>query len=350
VRREIADGGFIVNCKDLFGIAVALFLLLDPATLQAQSQRLEVVKGRGVLRCGVNPGFVGFSLPDGSGKWRGLDVDMCRAVAAAIFGDAEKVQYVALNAKDRFTALQSGDIDVLARNASWTLTRNTQLGINFVATNFYDGQAFMVRQSANIKSARDLDGASICVISGTDTEKNLADYFGGRGMKFSSIAFDNADNVSQAYFSGRCDAFINDRSQLAAVRSRAPDPQAHVILPETITTELLSPAVRGGDEGWGNVVRWSFYAMIQAEDLGLDSKTIRAAAERSKSPDVLRFAGKIDNLGALLGLDREWAVRIVEQVGNYAESYDRNVKPIGLDRGANRLWKDGGLMIAPSVR
>ena len=333
-----------------FLAVITLVLLLHPGSAWAQSPRLEVVKARGTLRCGVNPSFAGFSLPDNAGNWRGFDIDICRAVAAAVLGDAGKVQYLPLSAKDRFTALQSGDIDVLARNASWTLTRNTQLGINFIGTNFYDGQAFMVKANSNIKSAADLNGASICAISGADTERNLADYFRSRGMKFSTVSYENADNVSDAYFSGRCDAIINDRSQLSSVRSRAIDPQAHIILPEIISTEPLSPAVRAGDDGWANVVRWSFYAMIQAEDLGLDSKAVRATINSSQNPNVLRFAGKTENLGATLGLDRDWAVHIVEQVGNYAESYERNIRPIGLDRGINRLWKDGGLIIAPPMR
>lgn len=338
-----------MTLRSFLAAIIALFLLPSIGAW-AQSQRLEVVKSRGTLRCGVNPSFAGFSLPDNAGNWRGFDIDICRAVAAAVFGDAGKVLYVPLSAKDRFTALQTGDIDVLARNASWTLSRNAQLGINFVGTNFYDGQAFMVRAGANIKSISDLNGASICAIAGTDTIRNLADYFGSRGMKYSSVFFENSDNVTDAYFSGRCDAIINDRSQLASVRSRAADPNAHIILPEILSTEALSPAVRAGDDGWANIVRWSFNAMVQAEELGLDSRTIRPTTTASQNPSVLRFAGKTENYGAMLGLDRDWAVRIVEQVGNYAESYERNIKPIGLDRGVNRLWKDGGLIIAPPIR
>jgi len=322
----------------------------QPGWIWAQSSRLDVVKSRGTLLCGVNPSFAGFSLPDSAGQWHGFDVDICRAVAAAVFGDAGKVKYVALSAKERFTALQSGDVDVLARNATWTLTRNVQLGVNFIGTNFYDGQAFMVKADSKIKSVRDLDGASICAISGADTERNLSDYFRSHGMKFKSVSFENADNVAQAYFAGRCDAIINDRSQLASLRSLAPDPKEHIVLPEIISTEPLSPSVRAGDDQWANVVRWSFYAMVQAEDLGLQSTTVRATISTSQNPNVLRFAGKIEDLGGMLGLDREWAVRIVEQVGNYGESYERNIKPIGLDRGINRLWKDGGIIIAPPIR
>jgi general L-amino acid transport system substrate-binding protein len=338
--------------KSKFALAalVAALLASHAAEAPAQSARLDVVKSRGTLRCGVNPNFAGFALPDKAGQWHGFDVDMCRAVAAAVFGDATKVQYVPLTAKDRFTALQAGDIDMLARNASWTLSRNTKLGVNFVGTNFYDGQAFMVRKDANIKSARDLDGASICTISGTDTERNLADFFGSRSMKFSSISYENADNVADAYFNKRCDAFLNDRSQLAAVRSTASDPNGHVILSDVVSNEPLSISVRSGDDAWANVVRWSFFAMIWGEELGLTSKTIDATIAKTENPNILRFAGKSEDLGSLLGLDRAWAVRIVQQVGNYAEIYDRNIAPLGLERGLNRLWRDGGLMIAPPMR
>ncbi len=338
-----------MKLSSVIAVAATAILSAYPALSLAQSSRLETVKARGVLNCGVNPGFAGFSLPDKSGQWQGFDVDICRAVAAAVFGDAGKVKYVPLSAKDRFTALQSGDIDVLARNATWTLSRNTKLGINFIGTNFYDGQGFMVKASSSIKTARDLDGASICLIAGTDTERNLADFFRSRGLKYQTVAFENADNVAQAYFTGRCDALINDRSQLAATRSTAPNPKAHVVLPDIISTEPLSPSVRSGDDAWANVVRWSFFAMIQAEELGINSKNVGEAAG-SSNPNIQRFVGKLEDLGAMLGLRREWAVSVVEQVGNYGESYDRNILPIGLERGYNKLWKDGGLIFAPPMR
>jgi general L-amino acid transport system substrate-binding protein len=311
---------------------------------------LASVKAKGTIRCGVNPGLAGFAFPDKSGQWRGLDVDVCRSVAAAVFGDAGKVQYVPLTAKDRFTALQSGEVDVLARNATWTLSRNAQLGINFIGTNFYDGQAFMVKAGSGIKSVNELKGASVCVIQGTSTEKTLADYFNSRSMKYEPVSFADANAVADAYLMGRCDVMTSDQSQLTAVRSQTPDPNAHVILPEIITKEPLSPAVRSGDDQWANVVRWSFYAMVEAEEIGLDSKNIRQQVASSTDPAVQRFTGKIDNFGPMLGLDKEWAVHIIEQVGNYAESYDRNVKPIGLARGVNRLWRDGGYLITPPLR
>jgi general L-amino acid transport system substrate-binding protein len=316
----------------------------------AQSGTLERVKANGAVRCGVNPGLPGFSSPDDKGNWQGLDVDVCRAIAAAVLGDARKVHYAPLSAKDRFTALQSGEIDILARNATWTLSRNAQLGLNFIGANFYDGQAFMVKASSGIKAAKELGGATICVIQGTFTEKTRADYFVSHGMTYQTLAFENADSVANAYFSGRCDAVTSDQSQLVAMRWKAADPAAHVVLPDIITKEPLSPAVRNGDDRWANVVRWSFFAMLEAEELGLDSKTIKATATGSKDPNVLRFVGQTDNLGGMLGLDNEWAVRIIEQVGNYAESFDRNIKPIGLARGVNRLWRDGGLLIAPPIR
>jgi general L-amino acid transport system substrate-binding protein len=332
----------------IVGIVLSVPALFHSAV--AQTSRLDVVKARGILRCGVNPNFAGFALPDSAGHWRGFDVDMWRAVAAAALGDSAKTQYVPLSAKDRFTALQSGEIDMLARNATWTLSRNTKLGISFVATNFYDGQAFMVKAASNIRSVNDLNGASICVIAGTDTERNLADFFSGRKMKFSTVAFENADNVTEAYLAGRCDAFLNDGTQLATVRLRTPDPKAHILLPESISMEPLSISVRNGDDGWANVVRWSFFAMVQAEELGLDSKNVRTKTGGSSNPNILRFAGKSEDLGAMLALDRDWAVRIIEQVGNYAEAYDRNIKPLGIERGLNKLWSDAGLMIAPPMR
>ncbi len=340
----------VVAALAAFGLLALAPLAPSFAQPASSSAMLANVKAKGSVRCGVNPGLAGFSFPNRDGSWQGLDVDICRAVAAAVFGDARKVQYVPLSAKDRFTALQTGEIDLLARNATWTLARNAQLGITFVGTNFYDGQAFMVKANSGTKSVNDLKGASVCVIQGTSTEKTLADYFSSRKMAYEPVSFADADAVAQAYLGGRCDALTSDQSQLTAVRSLTPDPKAHVILPEIITKEPLSPAVRNGDDGWANVVRWSFYAMVEAEELGLSSKTVVGMAGTSTDPAVQRFVGKIDSLGPMLGLDKEWAVRIVEQVGNYAESYDRNIAPIGLARGVNRLWRDGGYLVTPPVR
>lgn len=343
-----------VVARRLAAIAGAACMAAVPLASVAQQAAtgtmLASVKAKGSVRCGVNPGLAGFSFPNKEGTWQGLDVDVCRAVAAAVFADARKVQYVPLSAKDRFTALQTGEVDMLARNATWTLGRNAQLGINFVGTNFYDGQAFMVKASSNLKSINDLKGASVCVIQGTSTEKTLADYFNSHGMAYEVVSFADADAVAQAYLNNRCDALTSDQSQLTAVRSQTPDPKAHIILPEIITKEPLSPAVRNGDEQWANVVRWSFFAMVEAEEIGLTSKNIGTLATSSTDPAVQRFTGKIDGLGPMLGLDKDWALHIVEQVGNYAESYDRNITPIGLARGVNRLWRDGGYLITPPVR
>lgn len=329
----------------------ALVANLSPGRVQAAEARsvLERVRANGAVRCGINPGLAGFSSPKSDGTWAGLDVDICRAVAAAVFGDARKVEYVPLSAKDRFTALQSGDIDVLARNATWTLTRNALLGINFLATNFFDGQAFMVKAKSGLRSVADLKGASICVIQGTATEKTLADYFHTHGMTYEAVSYADGDAVTEAFISGRCDALTSDQSQLAGIRSQLPDPKAHLILPEIIAKSPLCPAVRSGDDQWANVVRWSFFAMVEAEEIGLSSSNIRKEIEASADPNVLRFAGKRDNFGPALALDKEWAVNIVEQVGNYAESFNRNITPIGLDRGANRLWRDGGFLFTPPM-
>lgn len=330
--------------------ALALAIAATPTLAQTSSRMLASVKERGTLRCGVNPGLAGFSFPGAEGKWQGLDVDVCRAVAAAALGSADKVTYIPLSAKDRFTALQTGEIDVLARNASWTLSRNAQLGITFVAPDFYDGQAFMVKAASGVKTPKDLDGATFCIVQGTTTEKTMADYFKVRGWAYQAITYADGDAVAEAYTGGRCDALTTDRSQLAGIRMRFADPAAHVILPDIISKELLSFAVRNGDDGWANVVRWSFYAMLEAEELGLTSANVRATASSSSEPAILQFAGRAEDYGRMLGLDREWALRIVEQVGNYAESYERNIAPLGLERGANRLWRDGGLMISPPVR
>ena len=326
-------------------------MALSPgARAQPSAGLIDAVKTRGMLRCGVHAGLAGFAFPDSAGSWRGIDVDVCRAVAAAVLGRSERVQYVPLSAKDRFTALQSGEVDLLSRVTTWTLSRNTQTSLNFVGVNFHDGQGFMVKAGAGIKSATELGGSTICVVQGTSTEKTLADYFLSRGLKYEPVSFSETEAVKNAYLSGRCDALTSDRSQLAAIRSTVQDPKAHVILPEIITKEPLGPSVRFGDDRWANVVRWSLNAMIEAEELGLASTNVRTMAETSTDPAVKRFAGKIDSLGTMLGLDNEWALRIVEQVGNYAESYERNIAPIGLERGANRLWRDGGFMITPPFR
>ena len=334
--------------KSLLAVTAVLSIL---ATSHAQAQStFEAVTKKGFVQCGVNVGLAGFSQPDSQGVWKGIDVDLCRAVAAAVFGDATKVRYTPLTAQQRFTALQSGEIDILSRNTTWTITRDTSLGLNFVGVNYYDGQGFMVPAKKKVKSAKQLNGATICVQPGTTTELNLADYFRANKMKFKPVVIEKLEEVLNAYFSGRCDVYTTDVSGLVAVRaSRAPKPAEHVILPEVISKEPLGPAVRHGDDRWFDIVKWSLFAMIEAEELELNSKNIEQQAG-SPNPSVQRFTGATGDIGKMLGLDNRWAVNIVKQVGNYAESFDTNLKPLGFERGLNKLWTQGGLLYAPPIR
>ncbi len=327
-----------------------LFPLLFLAGSAAAQSTLDAVRAKGFVQCGVNTGLAGFSQPDSKGVWRGIDVDACRAVAAAVFGDASKVRYTPLTAQQRFTALQSGEVDVLSRNTTWTLSRDTSLGLNFVGVNYYDGQGFMVPKKLNVKSAKQLNGATICVQPGTTTELNLADYFRANRMSFKPVVIEKLEEVLNAYFAGRCDAFTTDHSGLVALRaSRATKPEDHVILPEVISKEPLGPAVRHGDDRWFDVVKWSLFAMLEAEELGLSSKNIDGEA-KSTNPSIQRFVGASGEMGKMLGVDNRWAFQIVKQVGNYAESFDANLGPLGFERGLNRLWNQGGLMYAPPIR
>ena len=311
---------------------------------------LDSVRSKGFLQCGVNTGLAGFSQPDSKGVWRGIDVDVCRAVAAAVLGDANKVRYTPLTAQQRFTALQSGEVDILSRNTTWTITRDTSLGLNFVGVNYYDGQGFMVPKKLNVKSAKQLNGATVCVQPGTTTELNLADYFRANKMTFKPVVIEKLEEVLNAYFAGRCDVFTTDHSGLIALRgSRAPKPDDHVILPEIISKEPLGPAVRHGDDRWFDIVKWSMFAMLEAEELALSSKNIDDQAKNA-NPSIQRFVGTSGDIGKMLGIDNKWALNIVKQVGNYAESFDANLKPLGFDRGLNRLWNQGGLMYAPPIR
>ena len=329
--------------------AAAFIAILAAGPLLAQSTADAVVK-KGFVQCGVNTGLAGFSQPDSQGVWKGIDVDVCRAVAAAVLGDATKVRYTPLTAQQRFTALQSGEVDLLSRNTTWTITRDTSLGLNFVGVNYYDGQGFMVPAKRKVKSAKQLNGATICVQPGTTTELNLADYFRANNMKFKPVVIEKLEEVLNAYFSGRCDVFTTDVSGLVALRaSRAPKPAEHVILPEVISKEPLGPAVRHGDDRWFDIVKWSLFAMIEAEELGLNSKNIEQQAGTA-NPSIQRFVGATGDIGKMLALDNRWAVNIVKQVGNYGESFDANLKPLGFDRGLNRLWTQGGLMYAPPIR
>jgi general L-amino acid transport system substrate-binding protein len=328
-----------------------LLLLLVLATGSAFGQStLEAVRGKGYVQCGVNTGLAGFSQPDSRGVWKGIDVDVCRAVAAAVFGDATKVRYTPLTAQQRFTALQSGEVDILSRNTTWTITRDTSLGLNFVGVNYYDGQGFMVPKKLNVKSAKQLNGATVCVQPGTTTELNLADYFRANRMTFKPVVIEKLEEVLNAYFAGRCDVFTTDVSGLVSTRaSRAPKPDEHVILPEVISKEPLGPAVRHGDDRWFDVVKWSMFAMMEAEELGLTSKNIEQQAS-SANPSIQRFVGATGDIGKALGLDNKWAFNVVKQVGNYAESFDANLAPLGFERGLNRLWSQGGIMYPMPIR
>jgi general L-amino acid transport system substrate-binding protein len=321
--------------------------LLFSSSVFAQST-LDSVRSKGFVQCGVNTGLAGFSQPDSKGVWRGIDVDLCRAVAAAALGDAGKVRFTPLTAQQRFTALQSGEVDILARNTTWTLSRDTSLALNFVGVNYYDGQGFMVPRKLKVKSAKQLNGATVCVQPGTTNELNLADWFRANRMTFKPVVIEKLEEVLNAYFAGRCDVYTTDHSGLVALRAtRATKPDDHLILPEVISKEPLGPAVRHGDDRWFDIVKWALYAMIEAEELGLSSKNVDAS---SANPSIQRFIGASGDLGKMLGLDNKWALNIVKQVGNYGESFDANLKPLGFERGLNRLWNQGGLMYAPPIR
>jgi general L-amino acid transport system substrate-binding protein len=311
---------------------------------------LEAVQKKGYVQCGVNTGLAGFSQPDSKGEWKGIDVDLCRGVAAAVFGDATKVRYTPLTAQQRFTALQSGEVDILARNTTWTVTRDTSLGLNFVGVNYYDGQGFMVHAKLKVKSAKQLNGATVCVQPGTTTELNLSDYFRANKMSFKPVVIEKMEEVLNAYFAGRCDVYTTDHSGLIATRaSRAPNPKEHIILPEIISKEPLGPAVRHGDDRWFDIVKWTMFAALEAEEMGITSKNIDQASA-NKDPAVQRFIGATGDVGKMLGIDNKWAFNVIKQVGNYAESYDANLTPLGFDRGLNRLWNKGGIMYAPPIR
>ena len=328
-------------------VLIGLFVFCGNAFAQST---LDAVKSKGFVQCGVNTGLAGFSQPDSRGVWRGIDVDVCRAVAAAVFGDHTKVRYTPLKAQQRFTALQSGEVDILSRNTTWTVTRDTSLGLNFVGVNYYDGQGFMVPKKLNVKSAKQLNGATVCVQPGTTTELNLADYFRANRMSFKPVVIEKLEEVLNAYFAGRCDVFTTDVSGLVSTRaSRAPNPSDHVILPEVISKEPLGPAVRHGDDRWFDVVKWSMFAMMEAEELGLTSKNIDQQAS-SSNPSIQRFVGSTGDIGKMLGLDARWAHNVVKQVGNYAESFDANLTPLGFERGLNRLWNQGGIMYPIPIR
>jgi general L-amino acid transport system substrate-binding protein len=335
----------------LAGAAAAGFMAASDAEAGAT---FDNVKKKAFVQCGVNvSGLPGFATVDAQNNWSGLDVDLCRAVAAAVFGDATKVKYTPLNAKERFTALQSGEIDVLSRNTTWTSSRDSALGLNFPGVNYYDGQGFMAKKALGVNSALELDGASVCVQAGTTTELNLADYFRANNMKYNPVVFENNDEVNKAYEAGRCDVLTTDQSGLYATRVKLANTDEHVILPEVISKEPLGPAVRQGDDEWADVVRWTLFAMLQAEEFGITSQNVEQVKGETKNPDIQRFLGVIEEKGKELGLPNDFAVKVVAQVGNYGESFDRNVgagSPLKIDRGLNRLWNKGGVQYAPPIR
>jgi general L-amino acid transport system substrate-binding protein len=319
---------------------------------EAAAQTLQAVKQRGTLICGVSQGVLGFSSRSERDEWSGLDVDFCRALAAAIFNDASKVQFEALSATDRFEALQSKKIDVLSRNSTWTLSRETELGLAFVGVNFYDGQGLMVRRARNVTTALDLDGSKVCVQAGTTTELNLRDFFKASGMKYESIAAPGLDDARKAYEDGRCDVLTADASALHGERLKTARADDHDILPELLSKEPLGPMVRQDDFRWFNIVKWTNFAMLDAEELGVSSETLNEAL-KSEEPDVRRLVGTDGNFGEQLGLSKDWVVRIVGLVGNYVEVYDRNVgskSRLKIPRGLNALWTNGGILYAPPVR
>jgi general L-amino acid transport system substrate-binding protein len=331
-------------------LAFAAAVGLTASAVSAQT--LNAVKQRGVLNCGTNTGLAGFALPDAQGNWTGLDVEFCRALSAAIFNDANKIKFVPLSAKDRFTALQSGEIDVLSRNTTWTSSRDTSLGLNFGPVNYYDGQGFLVRKSLKVNSALELNGAAICVQQGTTTELNLADYFRANKMTLKTVTFASSDETIKAYDAGRCDGFTTDASGLYAERLRLSQANDHIVLPEIISKEPLGPAVRQGDDQWFDIVKWTHYAMVNAEELGVSKANVDEMM-KSSNPDIKRLLGTEGKHGEALGLTNDWAYRIIKLVGNYGESFEKNVgqgSALKISRGLNALWTKGGLQYAPPVR
>lgn len=325
---------------------------LAVVALGAQAGTLEDVQKRGSLTCGVNTGLAGFSQKDEKGVWSGIDVDVCRAVAAAVLGDANKVQYKPLTSKERFTALQSGEIDMLSRNTTWTHTRDTSLGMNFAGVTYYDGQGFMVSKKLGVKSAAELDGAAVCIIAGTTTELNLADYFRANNMSYKAVTFDTADQTRAGFESGRCDMLTSDQSTLYALRIGLKDPSSAIVLPEIISKEPLGPVVRQGDDAWFNIVRWSLMAMIEAEFLGINAENADTL-KKTGSPAQKRLLGTEGDAGAKLGISANWSYDIVKQVGNYSDIFERNVgkgSPLNISRGINAQWNKGGILYSAPIR
>ncbi len=340
-----------ISMSQYMKTAAVLVCSLGIATA-ASAGTFDTVKKNGFLKCGVGQGLAGFSNPDAKNNWTGIDVDLCRAIASAVFGDPTKVKFTPLSAKERFTALQSGEIDLLSRNTTWTLVRDTSLGLDFVGVMYYDGQGFLVRKKSGVKSAKELDGATVCVNTGTTTELNVADYFRTNNLKYKLVVYEKDDEVVAAYDAGRCDVYTTDQSGLYAQRIKLKNPDEHVILPEVISKEPLGPVVRHGDNQWGDIVRWTLFAMVEAEELGVSSANVDEM-KKSPNPNIRRLLGLEGDTGKDLGLPNEWAYNILKNVGNYGEAFERNLgtgSPLKIARGQNALWNKGGLQYAMPVR
>ena len=338
--------------KTVIAAVLAAGFMTTFAAAPAGAQTLAAIKGRGYINCGSVAGAPGFAIPDKVGEWSGLNIDYCRALSAAVFDDPAKIKVVPLSSKERFTALQSATVDVLVNNSTWTLSRDSALGLDFPAINFYDGQAFMVRKKMGVKSATELAGATVCVAQGTTTELNLADFFRARGLKYEVVSFGTDDEAVQAYDAGRCDSYTNDASGTYSYRLKLAQPDDHVVLPEIISKEPLASVVRQGDAQWEDIVRWTHFAMITAEELGV-TKANLSDMMKSENPDIKRLVGTEGNFGEAMGLTKDWAARIVRTVGNYGESFERNVgmaSPLKIARGQNALWNKGGQQYAPPIR
>lgn len=336
----------------LWGVACATTVFVLATAVAVAGSTLSSVKKKGFVQCGVNTGLPGFSVADNKGRWKGIDVDICRAVAAAALGDADAVKYTPLTAKERFTALQSGEIDILSRNTTWTSNRDAALGIHFVGVTYYDGQGFLVKRDLGVSSARELDGAAVCVLAGTTTELNLADYFRANKMKYQPVVFDNSDQTIAGFEAGRCDVLSSDQSQLYALRIKLKDPDSTVVLPEVISKEPLGPAVAQGDDEWLNLVKWTLFVLINAEEMEVTASNVDAM-KGSANPSVKRLLGVSGGAGQGFGLGDDWAYQIIKQLGNYGEIFERNLgqgSPLKIARGLNALWTQGGIQYAPPFR
>ena len=339
--------------KQLNKVMCSLLVILFSVTGIAQAGTLDDVKKKGFLQCGINTGLPGFAFTDDKGVWQGFDVDFCRAVAAAVLGDATKVKFTNLTGKTRFTALNSGEIDLLSRNTTWTFSRDVDLKLTFIGVSYYDGQGFIVPKKLGVKSAKELDGASICIQTGTTTELNLADFFRSNKIKYEPVPIETNEEARTNYAAGRCDVYTTDRSGLAATRVTFKNPDDHVVLPDVISKEPLGPVVRQGDDQWADVARWTLNALINAEDYGVNSKNVDTLAKGGDNPEVNRMLGSEGDFGAMLGLSKTWVHNVIKQVGNYSEIFDRNIgykTPIKLARGLNALYSDGGILYAPPYR